>query len=184
MYAEFGEDQWIVDNLKLPESGIYVEVGAASPTDRSNTAFLRDRGWTGLAIDGDEYWEPFWQGVQGATFIRQIIHTSPEVNFGRCAAAPVLSRIDPNGAPTDHTSTLCDLMDIHGITQVDFLSLDCEGQEYEVFLSAGLNFRPTIIIAEFNTAGIGEDLRLKAHLEHIGYETVHQTIANFIYVRR
>ena len=52
-YGQNREDEWIDKNLPLPEKGFYVDIGCEHPFNHSNTAFLRDRGWKGLAIDGN-----------------------------------------------------------------------------------------------------------------------------------
>jgi hypothetical protein len=63
-YSEYGEDRWVVEHLMLPQRGIYLDVGAGHPEINSNTAFLRDRGWRGLAVDANPDYGPHWIGRQ------------------------------------------------------------------------------------------------------------------------
>src|SRR3990167_8861423 len=49
-----GEDKFVFENFSLPQIGVFVDVGAGPDgIEGSNTYFLEQNGWTGLAIDGD-----------------------------------------------------------------------------------------------------------------------------------
>lgn len=183
-HSEYGEDRYIFENLPLPENGgVYVDVGCAFPVDYSNTAFLRELGWTGVAIDANPVYAPMWAGLP---FVNALISDRDEIGFKCCEAAPVMSRVS-DGAPKVKARTLRSVLDEFGITKIDFLSIDVEGHEFEVVLSLrmlGLEKMPATIISEHNTAGIGEDFRVKQLLEGFRYDEVHRTIANIVYKLR
>lgn len=177
-YSEYGEDAFLheryADFFRTPF--FYVDVGCAHPEIGSNTAFLRDLGWSGLHIDGDEHWRAHWRPC----FIHAVIHTQPEVHF---AVNPVhvLSRVG-DAVPNTPTRTLESILEEHRVDGIGLLSIDCEGQEFEVLKSMDLErHRPKFIVAEYNTAGIGEDFQSKEYLMDNGYQVIHQTVANFIY---
>jgi hypothetical protein len=50
-YSQFGEDRWIVDNLKLPKNGFFIDVGAADGITFSNTYYFEKQGWKGLCFE-------------------------------------------------------------------------------------------------------------------------------------
>lgn len=184
-YSEYGEDAFAASLGILPEKGFYLDLGCAWPCLNSNTAFLRDRGWDGANIDGNASYEPNWSGV--ATFTHCIISDRPYVKFSE-SGVPELSRIVE--LPMESISSTEGIASTRRLDElleysphVDFISCDLEGHEYEALKTFDWKKnRPTCIVAEYNTAGIGEDYRVKEMLEGMGYRVVHQTVANLIYV--
>lgn len=178
-YSEFGEDAWVSANLPLLPRGVYVDVGAAYPLLRSNTAFLRNRGWTGIAIDGNPVYQEQWPESQ---LISAVVSRKQDVCF-ECHGAPDLSGIRPEGEPVN-ARTLESILLENRIIQIDLLSLDCEGGEFDALMSMDMwQHNPTIIISEYNTFGVGEDFRVKEYLEYEGYREVHRTVANIIFTK-
>lgn len=180
-YSEYGEDVFLFsrypDFFSKPQ--FYVDVGCAHPTIGSNTAFLREVGWSGLHIDGDSDWAPHW----GGNFIHSIVSSKPEVEF---TVNPVhcLSRVENGGVKTP-AKTLESILKDHRVDAIGLLSIDVEGHEFEVLSSFYIHkYWPQFIISEYNTMGIGEDYSVKDFLEGMGYKTIHQTVANFVYARR
>jgi hypothetical protein len=177
-YSQFAEDEWICQHLSLPTKGVYVDVGAGHPRTISNTAFLRDRGWTGLAVDACADYIPAWEGF---TFEVAIVSDKPMVGF-YLDPTRELSRIT-TGEPTFPAVTLESLLSKHGIGVIDFLSLDVEAHEYDALMS--MNFqahRPKIVISEYSTFCVGEDMRVKDFLVEQGYEVMEKTVCNFIFI--
>lgn len=177
-FSEFGEDRWIAENLPLPATGYYVDGGCAHPTEGSNTAFLRARGWRGLAIDANPGSAPLWPAD---TFVQAIISDEPIVGF-EFKAAHFESRVS-EGHTQFAAVQLCDLLRAQRQTEFatcDFLTLDVEGHEFEALRSLGCIF-PPIIVSEYNTLGIGEDMRVRDYLLSRGFALVHTTPANHIF---
>jgi hypothetical protein len=52
-HAQWGEDRWLAENLRLPDTGVFVDVGAGDGRRGSNTLYLENLGWSGLCIDAD-----------------------------------------------------------------------------------------------------------------------------------
>lgn len=183
-YSERAEDEWCHRNLPIPERGFWVDVGAAFPTIGNNTQWLRDRGWPGIAIDGNPGYADHWTGH---TFIAAVISPMPEVRF-RTSCNPMLCRITDEGQPTP-ARTLNGIMEERGVEKIDFLSLDLEGGEYEAITTLSLDrYRPTIVMAEFLTAdiegpGVKQDDRLRDYLLERGYELRHQSEMNRIFYK-
>jgi len=177
-YSEYSEDEWIDRNLNLPEKGVYVDCGAAYPFLRSNTAFLRERGWKGVAIEGNPYYLPEWT----SNLVIAVLSQNPEARFDY-HYAPDLSGIRPEGTPV-RCRTLESILIEYGIEKVDFLSLDLEGSEFDALLSMNIaRHEPSIIVSEYATAGKSDDWRVRDYLNTLGYKQVHQTVANAIYTK-
>lgn len=193
--SEYGEDRWIAEHIKLPEKGVYLDVGAGHPQFMSNTAFLRTMGWTGLAVDANPAYAEHWNRLvynQSPTnptcpFKCAVISTLPQERF-EFRENVATSRISATGTLTPAV-TLKSLLDKHAISHVDFLSIDIEGWEYYAFQTLGIPW-PKIIVAEYNTAPVSEmdepkDFRLLEQLlESDRYSAVYRTIANIIYLER
>lgn len=182
-FSEYGEDAWIAEHVRLPgaEVGVWVDVGAAHPAHTSNTAWLRELGWRGLAIDGNPDFAPFWAGV--CPFQLAIVASEPLVNF---QSNGLSSRIGGGGETLRKTLRLDTILARRGVDRMDFLSVDAEGAEWDVFQTFDvLQFRPQVIVSEYATAGIGEDMRVRDYLVGLGgYEVGHTTVANHVFVRK
>lgn len=176
MGSEYGCDLWIMQHIKLPENGFYLDLGCAWPEHFSNTAFLRKRGWRGLCVDASPLYAQDWKGVE--TFICAVIGNGSPVGF-EFADAPDLSRVKKDGI-TMPTLRLDDLLG--GWPKVDVVSLDLEGSEFDALCTFPWESQtPKLIISEYNTHGIGEDFRVRDMLIPVGYKAVHQTVANIIF---
>ncbi len=188
-YSEFGEDAWIAANLPLPKTGYYIDLGCAHPTLSSNTAFLRDRHWPGLAIDANPGFAPFWAELYPAAlpndrrpalnpFLAAIISDRPIVTFEYKQEAILESRVTP-GATRHAAVRLSHLTHL----PCDFLSLDLEGHEYEALRSIPPPHLPPIIVSEYATTGLPDDMRVRDYLVMSGYRLAHTTPANHIFHR-
>lgn len=178
--SQQGEDEWCFENLKLPSAGVYVDIGAFHPEDGSNTAFLRDAGWRGVVIDANPNNAKDWTDPDLTV---AVLSDKPNARFEFNEGNPSNSRIGDSGDVKD-CRLLEDILAEKSVGQIDFLSIDIEGHEFNVM--KGFNFskhKPKVIVAEYNTFGIGEDLRLRDLLISKGYKVVHQNPSNFIFTK-
>lgn len=176
MGSEYGEDLWIMQHIKLPDTGFYLDLGCAWPEMNSNSAFLRKRGWRGLCVDANPLYAQDWKGVEA--FICAVVGNGRTVKF-QFADAPDLSRVSNTGF-TLPTLRLDDML--QGWPPVDLASVDLEGQEFEALRAFPWERqKPKCIVGEFNTHGIGVDFRVRDMLLPMGYKAVHQTVANIIF---
>lgn len=174
-YAQNREDQWIAENLPLPEKGFYVDIGAGHPFTTSNTAFLRDRKWEGLAIDGNLAWAPEWDGIPA--FHSAVISSQPSVSFYESQDNPYWSRICENGQWRE-AETIEQLLERFGIFKFDFLSVDTEGTEFEILQMFDFEKHdPQIVVAEYNAAHLPivepEDSPIPPFMRKQGYRLRH-----------
>ncbi len=145
-YSQQGEDEWISANVRLPENGFYVDIGCAHPVQTSNTAFLRDMGWKGLAIDGNPAWENDWKGIPG--FICAVIAQESYVAFSESSW---WSRIGGPESKERIAVTIEHLLGYLEIGKIDFLSIDTEGTEFHILSSFDFDLHsPDVVVAEYN----------------------------------
>lgn len=191
-HSEFGEDKWIAKNLPLPEKGFYVDVGCGPPGFGSNTQFLLDSGWNGLAIDANPNYAQHWLGYLNVRFVQAMVSCMPVVPFA-FKRVPGHSRVETGHIL--HAAASLDRLVGHFAkqmvprpTKIDLLSLDVEGHEFEAIYSLMLlPWAPEIIISEYSTAGLADDYRVKEYLSGPDmpwrYKLVHTTQANHIFQR-
>lgn len=179
-YSEHGEDKWIYKHIKLPKKGIYVDVGAAHPTRMSNTAFLRDLGWTGIQIDADPFWIPYWNKIGQFLINCPVWIDNKGVGFNSNKSAHRLSKVDPT-KKTNPSLTLNEILSTYGVDHIDFMSLDVEGMEFDIFQSLHTQFWPDTLVFEYDTVG-ETDYRLQQFFRTgTYYKELHQTANNFIF---
>ena len=152
-----------VDVLGIKE-GIYIDVGAHHPHAMSNTQYLYDRGWHGINIDAmPGSMEPFK--------IMRPLDINLEVGIARHPGQleySMFSNPSLNGFLTDdvvrtqvargsellgqivvEVQTLSAVLEAHAIDQVDFLTIDAEGLDEEIFKSLDLTrWRPRLVMME------------------------------------
>ncbi len=172
-YSQQGEDKWISENIELPTYGFYVDIGAGHPFTTSNTAFLRDRKWEGLAIDGNRAWADDWKDIPA--FCCAVISGEPEVSFSENGW---WSRIDGPEAKLRSSITIEELLLERNIGKIDFLSVDTEGSELDVLKMFDFRLHdPAIVVAEYNAQHlpiVGPDQSpIPSFMESLGYSLRH-----------
>jgi hypothetical protein len=156
-YSQFGEDKWIDGHLVLPTEGVYADIGCAHPVMNSNTAFLRERGWVGVHVDGDPHWTMEWKS-RGLEMLNAPVGLGKDAYY-RCDPNHEASRLAGPGdelqsAAIQRVVNLEYVLGLNPLTaaEIDFLSLDVEGNEMAVLSS--MDFRkhlPKVIVLEYNT---------------------------------
>lgn len=173
--SEYGEDIWIKENVPLPEKGFYLDIGCAWPVLFSNTSFLREKGWDGLAIDGNPRYSQWWNGMK---------------EF-HCAvlSGGEMAKFDFNGVPELSRIGVGELVKTRRLEEfllevpkIDLISCDLEGHEFNVLSTLNWNrYRPQVVVSEYSTFGLGEDYRVRDMLLKMGYRIAHETKANLIF---
>ena len=180
--SECGEDgilAHVFDRLGAG-SRYCVEVGANDGVRFSNTfALIRDRGWAGLMIESDtSAYRKLESAYQDSERVRTINATVS--SSGRNSLSNLLARAS---APTE----------------IDFLCIDVEGNDYHLWANLR-GYRPRVVMIDFNPTisndvlFVQEDSALKndgaslrALIElgtALGYELAAATTWNAIFVRR
>lgn len=182
--SQEGEDKWIVNNLKLPEKGTFLDIGACYPIIISNTYhFERYKGWNGLAIEPDPTYYKMFSSERKCIAENVAIHpTETEMWY-----KPLNNLVNEQ----DETSIkvkcarLDDLLEKHNITKVDLISIDVEGFEKLVWSSFDYKkYSPEVMIVEHTEMGQYDDGFAKQLLSDPDYELVHSTPLNFIIAKK
>jgi len=180
--SECGEDGMLAHIFeKIGEGNKYcVEIGAHDGVRLSNTfALIRDRNWSGLLIESDS---KAYQKLEGAYRSSDRVRTA-NVRVTATGRDSLSRLLDSVSAPTD----------------IDFLCIDVEGNDYHLWANLR-RYRPRVVMIDFNPTipndvlFVQEDSDLKndgaslsalIELGHaLGYELAAVTTWNAIFVRR
>lgn len=190
------ECEWLKNQVNFdwkPDEGVYIDLGAAHPKNQSLTAFCRDLGWTGLAVDANPDYQKDWEDAGFLHhFVCALLSDQPTARFitHENSFTSRISDLPENDHPEQWgikrieeriTVPLNPLLEMHGIGKIDLLTIDLEGHEFAVLQT--LDFKkhsPAWIITEYHTHGVGVDPRAANFLIGKGYEIVHVTESNYI----
>tara|TARA_B100001769_G_scaffold269816_1_gene260162 strand:- start:345 stop:1091 length:747 start_codon:yes stop_codon:yes gene_type:complete len=167
LYSNWGIDLLVKDILKKKKRGIYIDVGCHHPLINNNTNMLYKNGWKGINIDLDfnsidmfNYFRPKDDNILSALSNKK--GQADLYFFHNRAAKNTISKSRGTGARSIKKIEVNTLDNIiknskFKIKDIDFLSIDVEGNELNVL--KGLNFkkyRPKIISIEFIKPNIKE----------------------------
>tara|TARA_Y100000816_G_scaffold237387_1_gene183344 strand:+ start:2386 stop:3135 length:750 start_codon:yes stop_codon:yes gene_type:complete len=158
--SNWGLDVIICDIFKNKDNGIYVDVGCHHPFINNNTYLLHKKGWKGLNVDLDfssinmfNYFRPNDDNKQAAVSNKK--DTVKFYFFHNRAPKNTISKKSGKGAKLIKNIETTNLNNILkdsklNIQQIDFLSIDVEGNEINVL--KGLDFKkykPKVVALEF-----------------------------------
>jgi hypothetical protein len=175
--SEYGESEFIARNILLPSTGFYLDLGCAWPVYNSNTHFLRQRWWGGMAVDANPEYANDWKEL--GNFVCAVVHDGTPVSF------EYLANPDPShiGHGVTAQSVTLDVL-TKDCPPIDFISCDLEGSEYEALSRLDWSkHRPGVIISEHTTFGRGKDMRVHDLLVGMGYNVALETVANYVFHR-
>ena len=200
-YSQFGEDAYLYAyfigktwregvSMYLPSDGFYVDVGAYSPTECSNTHAFYKHGWNGINIDATP-------GVMSSfDLLRKrdinlnvaIGSESKTLIFYSWGAPNVFNTADPElaqqrakilGQKPHEINVQClplaEVLEKHmpSSANFNFLTVDVEGLDLEVLQSNNWQkYRPELVVAE-NYSSTLDDLKNAELLKYMtdqGYE--------------
>jgi FkbM family methyltransferase len=188
-HSQFGEDQWIQENLNPPDGSLFCEVGAFDGIQSSNTLhFEEDRLWTGMVIEPNpEQWAKCLLNRLRSIAICLAIGNLPGMapfyiddDEGRSR----LVALPGNQTIIKKVSRLDQLWSCFYQHAPYLLSIDTEGTELDVWASCG-PMRPEIVIMEFlQWGGKPHAVEITLQMDRDGYKNVHTTEANLIFVKK
>lgn len=165
-YSQEGEDMILGRIFERQPVGYYVDVGAHHPERFSNTYFFYLRGWSGINIDAMPGSMEAFKKIRPRDvnleipisntneFLTYYIFNEPAVNTLSAESANqsmqnaryhILSEVQLQ------TLTLKQVLEenLPNGQQIDFLSIDVEGLDFQVILSNDwIKYRPVVILVE------------------------------------
>jgi FkbM family methyltransferase len=159
-YGQYEEDRLVCEHVRLPDKGVFVDVGAGKPSELSNTYYFeRHRNWSGLCIDADPrmiHWLRRLRrcAIEWAAVTKQEGNVSiymaknpTHTTLGSHLSWEQIQEVDR--VPAFRLETL---LEKRGIGKIDLLSIDVEGHELEAWRSMDWGMhQPTCVIIEHQT---------------------------------
>ena len=187
-YSQFGEDQYIVENLVHPKIGVFVDVGAGNGIDDSNTMVFEDMGWDGICIEPDSRNFAKCREYRKRSLNFCISDVEEDMVFYCHKVHPDLSGLGKNGLGYNktiiRTHRLDTILKEQKINRIDVLSIDTEGTELDVMNSFDIEIhQPGIIIIEYITLRMVNGA-IRGYFEKLtDYRMVRDHGSNLIYLR-
>ena len=192
--SQLRQDLFVLVQLGFKRNGFFVEFGATNGVSLSNTYLLeKDYGWHGILVEPVRSWYSELKKNRAARIDNRCVWrlSDKELEFTE-ATTPELSTLTkfvtadlhsnariPRVIYSVKTVTLGDLLIDHNAPRnIDYLSIDTEGSEYEILSS--FDFKNTsfnVITVEHNYTPARQ--KLYKLLTENGYRRVMQEISQF-----
>ncbi len=199
--SQLRQDLFVLSHLQFKRDGFFVEFGAASGRELSNTYLLEvNFGWRGILAEPAKCWRDALQRNRTTIIDERCVwsRSNEWLTFSE-VAAPELSTLQSFKDSDLHkevrrnstnynvkTVSLGDLLTEHGAPEeIDYMSIDTEGSELEILEALDFNrWRFRIITCEHNFTPARE--RICDLLMKNGYDRVLSHVSHFDdwYVRR
>jgi len=183
-YSMHKEETIIRDFFQDRRGGFFLDVGCWHPIIASNTYYLEEHlGWSGFGVDALPEMARKWKRNRPASkFFNYIVidHADTVESFYRMDLSDVSSIQKPPPAPSGGPSkveeikvptiTLTKLLDEHGVSKIDFLSIDIEGAEPLALAGFDIDrFKPELVCIEAKPRN--REFIMKYFADH-GYERI------------
>jgi len=193
--SQLRQDLFVLSELNFKESGYFVEFGATNGIDLSNSYLLeRDYSWRGILAEPARVWHSELRENRKNSIVETncVWKNSNETLLFNEADAPELSTLDSFSNSDMHidfrkngnkyevsTISLNDLLEKYKAPRdIDYLSIDTEGSEFEILNSFNFdNYNIKIITCEHNF-GDNRD-KIRSLLVSKGYERKFESISLF-----
>ena len=183
--SQIGQDKWVHSVLGNKSNGYFIELGACDGLYFSNTLYFeRNLNWNGICIEpNDNYMEELKKNRK-CNISNDLVysHEGEKVNFALCEAASGImdNNIDPFTKKDTYvlktTNTLGNVLDrVNAPKVIDYLSLDVEGQEYNILSTFPFDkYKFRCITVEHNAPHVGptQQMLIRDILEKNGYTFV------------
>jgi FkbM family methyltransferase len=173
--AQLKQDMFVLDELGYKRDGYFVEFGATNGVDLSNTYLLeKEMGWRGILAEPARVWQDALVANRKCCISFDCIwsKSNEELEFNEVEAAD-LSTIDVFSNGDEHAKTrtegkkynvytrsLLDLLNKYKAPkEIDYLSIDTEGSEFEILNAFDFDaYKFKVITCEHNYTPMREKL--------------------------
>lgn len=201
-YSQEGEDLVLNRFFEGQKNGFYVDVGAHHPFRFSNTYLFYQRGWRGINIDATpgsmklfNIFRPHDINLEMGILDKKgkldyYLFDEPALNsFSKKLSLSREKDTSYNIKQVMSVSTerLDAVLEANNVKNIDFLSIDVEGMEYEVLKSINLDVnKPKIILlekfGEVSRSTSGKEI--DEYLDKYNYHQFANTANTFFYERK
>ena len=199
--SQLRQDLFVLAHVAFKRDGYFVEVGASNGIDLSNTYLMeKEFGWRGILAEPAACWQNDLKKNRGSDIESSCVWKESgltlafnEVEFAELSTINSFSESDSHGdfrkkGKTYDVSTISLrdlLLKYNAPKQIDYLSIDTEGSEYDILSAFDFSeYSFEVITCEHNYTPARE--KLCALLTENGYQRVFEELSDFDdwYVRR
>jgi len=201
-YSQEGEDMILRRIFENKQNGFYIDVGAHHPKRFSNTYFFYKKGWGGLNIDAMPKSMDIFNKVRPRDInIEQPISDRQQALTYYAFNEPALNGFskrlsDTRDGIADYkvvftkeleTKTLDSVLETYlpsEISEIDFLTIDVEGLDFQVLKSINLTkYQPKVILVEILGSSLSEldDNEITRYLESQEYKIYAKAVNTVIF---
>lgn len=180
--SQIAQDKWVHSMLGDKKDGFFVELGACDGLNMSNTLFFeRELGWNGICIEpNDNYFKSLVKNRK-CHVSNDLAYSEKDVVVDFSLCGTVSGVIDENIGPFTNkqmvvkkiTNTLTNILDsFNAPSIIDYLSLDVEGQEYNILSTFSFDkYKFRCMTVEHNAPHVGpkQQEKIRYILEKNGY---------------
>jgi FkbM family methyltransferase len=183
--SQIAQDKWVHSILGNKSNGYFIELGACDGLYLSNTLFFENHlNWNGICIEPNDSYIEDLKKNRKCNISNDLISgkEGDTVIFSMCGA--ISGIIDENIGPftakdkcvIKNTTTLDKVLDRFNAPKIiDYLSLDVEGQEYNILSTFPFDkYKFRCITVEHNAPHVGpkQQMMIRDLLENKGYKFV------------
>jgi FkbM family methyltransferase len=195
--SQSGEDRLLEGLFRHKKTGFYVEVGAFDGIEMSNSVRFEELGWQGILVEADPELAEECRRNRPKAIVENCAAVSPaqrgSMTFEVVKNNRGLSSLGLNSADLDRVRawtggeeveriavaarTMDEILESHDVGEIDFVTIDVEGYEWDVLQGFKLSrWRPQVIILERNRTL--PDSRIMRRLHSEGYRYTRTTGVN------
>lgn len=192
--SQLRQDLFVLSELGFKRNGFFVEFGATNGVDLSNSYLLeKEYGWSGILAEPAKLWhEDLFRNRTAIIDTRCVwSQTGVELLFSQ-AEVPELSTLNSFANIDSHalhrknsfnykveTVSLVEMLNQHNAPrEIDYLSIDTEGSEFDILMNFDFEkYKFKIITCEHNYTESRD--KIKSLLESQGYSRKLERISEF-----
>jgi FkbM family methyltransferase len=188
-FSQYGEDLLVWKYFGEKRTGFFVEVGACDPEEISNTLLLERNGWNGILVEPQSTCCERLRQARPKAQLFQVACGSPEQRGkailhlkGQTSKLTSLTGADLAAVRHEEVQviTLDDVLEQAGNPQINFISIDVEGNDLQVLRGFDIKrHRPQLIVIEDDYQ---YRLEIYRFMKQQGYRLVKRTGCNNWYI--
>lgn len=181
-YSQCGQDYIVNFLFGGKRDGFFLDIGGNDPIMINNTYYFEQLGWSGLAFEPLKKYVDKWKERKTECIQIALGNSEEEIEFVEAKKDYLSRRLDGKLIETVNLDEaeiiekyvvkqrkLSDVLNERGIHNIDYMSLDVEGAEFDIL--EGINWEKDIIkvISVENEDGFNMENKIRDYLYSKGY---------------